>query len=365
MPGKDNLPDLKSKAMNDIQLYGWNEELFQQKQESSYNDFMHGRVTVTHRTCYEVISETGHYTCELTGNMLYGRDVAEYPCTGDWVIFQPTDTDKGIIFDRLPRSKTLYRLKSGSVSERQAIASHIDKAFIVQSLDSSFNVRRIERFVLQLSGENIQSVLILTKTDLGFNADEIEKAITHLSHKMTVFYTSIESPERIDKLREFIQAGETVVFTGMSGAGKSTLINVLCGQEILQTGAISDSIGKGKHTSTRREMVLLPDSGVLIDTPGVKLFGVTNDNADNLSEIFDISDYEDRCRFKDCQHVSEKGCAVIEAVENGEIDNGVYESYLKLRREAWHYSASVHEKRKKEKSLSKLIDEVKLRKENR
>lgn len=350
---------------NEIQLYGWNEELFGQKQESNYKDFMHGRVTVTHRTCYEVISETGHYTCELTGNMLYGRDASEYPCTGDWVIFQPTDTDKGIIFDNLPRAKTLYRLKSGSVSQQQAIASHIDKAFIVQSLDSSFNVRRIERFMVQLSAEDIQPVLILTKTDLGFDADEVDKAITHLSHKMAVFYTSIESPKSIDKLREFIQTGETVVFTGMSGVGKSTLINMLCGQEVLQTGAISDSTGKGKHTSTRREMVLLPGSGVLIDTPGVKLFGVTNDNSDNLSDIFDISAYEGKCRFNDCQHVSEKGCAVIEAVENGEIDNDVYESYLKLRREAWHYSASVHEKRKKEKSLSKLIDEVKLRKANR
>ncbi len=351
--------------MNDIQLYGWSEELFGQKQESNYKDFMHGRVTVTHRTCYEVISETGHHTCELTGNMLYGRDASEYPCTGDWVIFQPTDDDKGIIFDTLPRAKTLYRLKSGSASQQQAIASHIDKAFIVQSLDSSFNVRRIERFIVQLSAEDIQPVLILTKTDLGFDTDEVDKAITHLSHKMAVFYTSIEFPESIDKLREFIQTGETVVFTGMSGVGKSTLINALCGQEVLQTGTISDSTGKGKHTSTRREMVLLPGSGVLIDTPGVKLFGVTNDNSDNLSEIFDISPYEGKCRFNDCQHVGEKGCAVIEAVENGEIDNGVYESYLKLRREAWHYSASVHEKRKKEKSLSKLIDEVKLRKANR
>ncbi len=351
--------------MNQLYLYGWNEELFRQKQSSNYKDFLHGRVTVTHKTCYDVVSETGHYTCELTGNMLYGREVCEYPCTGDWVIFQATDEDKGIILDRLPRKKTLYRLKSGSVSEKQAIASHIDKAFIVQSLDSSFNVRRVERYMLQLSPENIQPALILTKTDLGFDADEIEKAITHLSHKIPIFYTSIESPESIDRLREFIQAGETAVFIGLSGAGKSTLINVLCGQQVLQTGAISDSTGKGKHTSTRREMVLLPDSGVLIDTPGIKLFGVTNDNTDNLSEILDISDYEGKCRFTDCQHINEKGCAVIAALETGEIDRGVYESYLKLRREAWHYTASVHEKRKKEKSFSKLVDEVKQRKLNR
>lgn len=350
--------------MNDLRLYGWNEELFQQKQDSNYKNFVHGRVTVTHKTCYEVIAETGHYTCELTGNMLYGRNVSEYPCTGDWVIFQSTDIDKGIILDMLPRLKTLYRLKSGSVSERQAIASHIDKAFIVESLDSNFNVRRIERFMLQLSQEDIQPVLILTKTDLGFDAEEIEKAITHLSHKIPVFYTSIGLPESIDNLREFIHAGETVVFTGISGVGKSTLINALCRQQILHTGAISDFTGKGKHTSTRREMVMLADSGVLIDTPGVKLFGVTNDNTDNLSEILDISDYAGKCRFKDCQHINEKGCAVIAAVETGEIDRSVYESYLKLRREAWHYSASVHEKRKQEKSFSKLIDEVKKRKAN-
>lgn len=109
----------------------------------------------------------------------------------------------------------------------------------------------------------------------------------------------------------------------------------------------------------------MPDSGVLIDTPGIKLFGITNDNTDDLSEILDISDYEGKCRFKDCQHVNEKGCAVIEAVESGEIDSGIYESYLKLRREAWRYTASVQEKRKKEKSFSKLIKEVKARKVNR
>ncbi|MCD7899839.1 MAG: ribosome small subunit-dependent GTPase A [Bacteroides sp.] len=345
--------------MNNLSLYGWNEELFQLKQQSSFKELSHGRVTVTHKTCYEIVAEDGFYTCELAGNILYGREASEYPCTGDWVIFQIIDTDKGVILDVLPRQRTLYRLKNGTVSEKQAIASYVDKAFIIQSLDDNFNVRRIERFMLQMTEEDILPVLVLTKTDLGFDPEKTENALKHLSHKIPVFYTSTESPESIQKLRKSVSPGETIVFTGSSGVGKSTLINFLCGCQMLQTGAISNSTGKGKHTSTRREMVLMPDSGVLIDTPGMKVFGVTNDNSDSLLEILDISDYESKCKFKDCQHINEKGCAVIEAVENGEIDKGVYESYLKLRREAWHYTASVHEKRKSEKSLSRVIKEIK------
>jgi ribosome biogenesis GTPase len=345
--------------MNSLSLYGWSESLFQQKQASIFKDHLHGRVSVTHKTCYEVVSEEGFYICELTGNMLYGREHVEYPCTGDWVIFQLVDSNRGIIHELLPRKKTLYRLKSGSVSEKQAIASYVDKAFIVQSIDDNFNARRTERFMLQIADEDIQPVLVLTKSDLAFDKDEIENALKHLSDKAAVFFTSIYSPDSIEQLRELISPGETAVFIGSSGVGKSTLINALCGQEILQTAAISGSTGKGKHTSTRREMILMEGSGVLIDTPGVKVFGVTNDDADTLSEVLDIGRFEGQCRFRDCQHINQKGCAVIEAIENGDIDNGVYENYLKLRREAWHYTTSVQEKRKQERSFSKMVKKVK------
>jgi ribosome biogenesis GTPase / thiamine phosphate phosphatase len=345
--------------MCNLSLYGWNESLFQQKQASAFNNLSHGRISTAHKTCYEVVSEHGRYICELTGNMMYGRESSEYPCTGDWVIFQPIDTEKGIIFDMLPRQRTLYRLKSGSVSEKQAIATYIDKAFIVQSLDANFNVRRIERFMLQLADENIQPALVLTKTDLGFNKADVENALKHISHRIPVFFTSTHQPESIKAVREFISKGETAVFTGMSGVGKSSLINNLYGQNVLQTAAISTSTGKGRHTTTRREMVLLENSGVLIDTPGVKLFGVTNDDVNSLTDVLDISNLEGQCLFSDCQHINEKGCAVIRAVENVEIDKGVYENYLKLRKEAWHYTASVFEKRKHEKSFSKIVKNAK------
>lgn len=351
--------------MNRLSLYGWDENLSRNKQMSPFKDLPHGRVSVTHKTCYEVTAENGVYLCELTGNILYGKTPGEYPCTGDWVIFQPTDRDKGIITDILPRSKTLYRRKSGTVSDRQTLATHVDKTFIVQSLDSPLNVRRIERFMVQMAEEEIQPVLVLTKADLGDLEKENAENLKYLSGKMPVFTTSIHRPETISQLRESVRPGETIVLIGMSGAGKSSLINALCGEELLATSSLSDSTGKGKHTSTRREMVLLGHSGVLIDTPGVREFGITSDSNEALSSVLDLTDLEKSCRFKDCTHTGEPGCAVIEAVANGTLEKGVYESYLKLRKEVRHFSASVHEKRMRDKSFAKMVKGAKNYKEKR
>ena len=352
------------KSDDNLTIYGWNEKLNQLKQESIYSTLAHGRVSIVHRTCYEVISGNGLFQCELTGNMMYGKSDDELPCTGDWVIFQPFDEHKGIIVDRLPRERTLYRKKSGTVADKQAIASYVDKAFIVQSLDDNFNVRRAERFIAQIMEENIKPVLVLNKADLGCDRQKIDEAIKHIARQFPVFITSIRQPQTILRLRESITKGETVVFVGSSGVGKSSLVNTLCGKSVLNTSDISLSTGKGRHTSTRREMVLVDGSGVLIDTPGVREFGLAIDNPDSLAEMFEISDYAESCRFSDCKHIDEPGCAVLEAVHNGTLDHKVYESYLKLKREAWHFSASEHEKRKKEKSFTKLVEEVKKRKAN-
>lgn len=350
--------------MMSLSVYGWNIKLNQLKQESVHKSLNHGRVTVVHRTCYEVISEDGMFQCELAGNMMYGKSDFELPCAGDWVIFQPFDENKGIIVDMLSRERTLYRKKSGTVADKQAIASYVDKAFIVQSLDDNFNVRRAERFMVQILEANIKPVLVLNKADLGFDRQEIDESIKHISHQVPVFFTSIHHPETVHQLRESIAEGETVVFVGSSGVGKSSLVNALCEKSVLLASDISLSTGKGRHTSTRREMVLMDGSGVLIDTPGVREFGLAVSDVDSLAEMLEISSYSESCRFKDCEHINEPGCAVLEAVNNGTLDRKVYESYLKLRREAWHFSTSEHKKRKRDKSFSKLIDEVKRRKAN-
>lgn len=345
--------------MNNLSFYGWNDRLFQLKQTSQYKHLFHGRVSAVNRTNYEVISETGLLVCELSGNMLYGKSLFELPCTGDWVVFQPFDGNKGIIVDILPRTHTLYRKKSGTVSDKQAIASHIDKAFIIQSLDANFNVRRTERFMVQVLEENIQPALILTKSDMGFNRQLIDESLKHIIRQIPVFLTSIFSPETILPLRDYIRAGESVVFVGSSGVGKSSLINTLCERTIFSTSEVSKSSGKGRHTSTRRAMVLMEDRGVVIDTPGVREFGLASDAPEVLNEIFDISDFAESCRFDNCTHVQEPGCAVVEAVNKGLLEPEVYRSFLKLRKESWYFSVSEHEKRKRDKSFARISDEAK------
>jgi ribosome biogenesis GTPase len=345
--------------VNNLSFYGWNDSLFQLKQISQYKHLLHGRVSAVNRTNYEVITELGPLLCELSGNLLYGKSLFELPCTGDWIIFQPFDDNKGIIVDVLPRKNTLYRRKSGTISEKQAIASYIDKAFIVQSLDANFNVRRAERFMVQVLAENIQPALILTKSDLEFNRHQVDESLKHIARQMPIFFTSMLSPETILPVRKYIRQGETIVFVGSSGVGKSSLVNALCERTVFFTSEISKSSGKGRHTSTRRAMVLMEDSGVLIDTPGVREFGLASDNPETLAEIFDVSDFAGSCRFDNCTHVEEPGCAVVEAVNNGLLAPEVYRSYLKLRKESWYFSTSEHEKRKRDKSFARISDEAK------
>jgi len=201
--------------------------------------------------------------------------------------------------------------------------------------------------------------LILTKSDLEFNRPKVEESLKHIGRQMPILFTSILSPETILSVRKFIKQGDSIVFVGSSGVGKSSLINALCELTIFSTSEISKSSGKGRHTSTRRDMILMKDSGVLIDTPGVREFGLASDNSETLSDIFELTDFAKSCRFENCTHVNEPGCAVVEAVNHSLLELEVYNSYLKLRKESWYFSSSEHEKRKRDKSFAKISEEAK------
>lgn len=350
--------------MIDLALYGWNENLNHLKTKSIYRNLMHGRVSVVHRTSYEVISAYGVFKCELTGNIMFSKSNFELPCVGDWVIFQSINNDIGIIVDILKRERALYRKKSGTVADKQTIASYVDKAFIVQSIDNDVNIRRAERFIIQIREANIQPFLIFNKADLLFDRKHIVDAVKHITEQVPILFTSIHIPESILKLKEIIKEGESVIFVGSSGVGKSSLVNTLCNNDILKTSEISSSTSKGKHTSTRREMVLMKGSGVLIDTPGVREFGIAIEDPSHIADVLDISSYSGLCRFKNCEHINEPGCAVLEAIENGVLDSIVYKSYLKLKNEASHFTISEYEKRKQGKKNAKILEEVKKRKSN-
>ena len=213
--------------------------------------------------------------------------------------------------------------------------------------------------MVQVLEENIQPALILTKSDLEFSRDQVDESLKHIARQMPIFFTSILSPETILPVRKFIQQGESIVFVGSSGVGKSSLINALCERTVVFTSEISKSSGKGRHISTRREIVLMDDGGILIDTPGVREFGLASDNPEVLADIFDVSDFAKSCRFENCTHIDEPGCAVVEAVNNGLLELKVYSSYLKLRKESWFFSTSEHEKRKRGKSFARISNEAK------
>lgn len=343
--------------MNNLTAYGWSQSLALQKEQSSFNHLQHGRITAVHKTNYEVIGESGSLRCELIGNLLYSLQAEAFPCVGDWVLFAPMDQSSGIIYQILRREKQLSRRRVGQSSGLQLIASHIDKAFIVQSLDDNFNIRRVERYLAQLIEENIVPILVLNKCDLPLHI-ALEEEKKKLPKDLPILVTSTYEHIGMEQLRTNIKAGETVIFIGSSGVGKSSLINSLLGNNQAHTSAISDTTGKGKHTTTRREMFLLETGGVLIDSPGMREFGISSASDETLSEVFDFQSHEEQCRFSDCTHTSEPGCCILQAIEEGRISTDSYHSFLKLRRESERYSKSEHEKRQQMRAFGRLVKEA-------
>lgn len=329
--------------------------------EPSLNGSEVGRIITEHKERYVVCTGKGEFEAEITGNMRYtAEDRLDYPAVGDWVTLTIYDDGLAIIHQLLPRKSILMRQAVGKFAEKQVIAANIDIAFIVQSVDRDYSVNRLERYLTLCYSGNVEPIIILSKTDLINNA-ELAGMLENLKSRIKdieVVPLSNQPLYGYDKLKNILAKGKTYCFLGSSGVGKSTIINNLAGKELMKTNTISSSTRKGKHTTNRRELIIIGNGAVIIDTPGLREVGIA-DTSDGLENTFDhILKLSNQCKFTNCTHTHEGGCAVLEAVEKGLVSMASYRNYLKIERERSHFNTSIIEKRKKDKAFGKMCKEA-------
>ena len=345
----------------DLKDLGLSETIKAYLNENNLTDFTLGRVTQEHRERYIVSTGEKEYEAEITGNIRFSASSrADFPAVGDWVTMTIYDYDYAIITSILPRKTVLERQTVGKPGEKQIISANTDNAFIIQSVGYNFNINRLERYLAICYDAGIDPVLVISKIDLATTV-EINEAIRTLESrekKVRYFLLSNTTQEGLDKIIEFIEKGKTYCVVGSSGVGKSTLINNLLKKNVLRTSQISTSTNKGKHVTEHRELFVLENGGIIIDTPGMKELGIT-DSIDGIRTTFgEIFELSLNCRFPDCQHINEHGCAVIKAMDNGIIDGDSLDNFRKILREQERFQATVAEKRKKDRAFGKMCRNV-------
>ena len=341
---------------------GYNDKIEKFRIENDLKKFEVGRVISEHRERYIVKTINGEFEAEITGNMRFtAKNREDFPAVGDWVSLTTYEFDFAIIHSIIPRFSSIRRQAVGHFGEVQIIATNIDYAFLVQAVDRDFNINRLERYLTICNSSNVEPIIILTKTDLidELRINEILNELKTRIKNVPVIPVSNETKQGYEIINTLIERGKTYCMLGSSGVGKSTLLNNLSGKSLMKTDAISQSTSKGKHVTSHRELIILENGGILIDNPGMREVGIA-DAAGGLETTFEmIVRISANCKFKDCTHTIEKGCAVLEAVEKGEIDKASYENYLKMEREKSHFESSIEEKRKKDKDFGKMIKNYK------
>jgi ribosome biogenesis GTPase / thiamine phosphate phosphatase len=343
---------------------GYSEKLEKFRIENDLIGLETGRVIAEHKERYIIVSEKGELEAEITGNMRFTAQSREdFPAVGDWVAFKTCDSEFAIIHKIYPRSSVIKRAATRQAGEIQIIAANIDHALIVQSVDRDFNINRLERYLTICYSSGVNPLIVLTKIDLidEQRISRILEGIRLRIKNVPVLAISNETRNGYEAIKSIIEKGKTYCMLGSSGVGKSTLLNNLSGKDIMRTGTISHSTNKGRHVTSHRELFFLENGGIVIDNPGMREVGIA-DTELGLEMTFDqIFKTSDNCKYADCTHTSETGCAIIEAVENGLIDKASYENYLKMRREKEYFESTAAEKRKKDKRFGKIIKDYQKR----
>lgn len=327
-----------------------------------------GRVIEAHLDQYIVRTAHGTSRAEITGKLRYTLEARdEFPTVGDWVALARLDDERAIIHHLLPRQSALSRRAASQQSVRQIIGANIDIALVVQAVERDFNLNRLERYLAAAHGGGIEPVVLLSKADL-LAPKELATLVARIETRhpgQRVVCASSLSAGGLDAIRAFLESGKTYCVLGSSGVGKSTLVNGLLGEEALETQELSVWNQRGKHTTTHRALFVLPSGGILIDTPGMRELGVADGQVGVEKTFEDILALAENCRFGDCHHHDEPGCAVRAALESGELDPQKLENYEKIIREAAHYETSAAEKRKKARSQGKMYKQIKSEKYGR
>ena len=346
--------------MNNIEKLGfdnWHKDKIDLSQNS---EFKIVRVISVNKNSYVVSNGEKDIYAEVTGKFLFNSDSAlDLPTVGDFVYAQLFDDDTlAIIQDILPRKTLLKRKAAGKKIDYQLIAANIDIAIIMQSLDSNFNLRRLERYLVMINENNITPLILLSKSDL-ISPEEVEEKksqILEILPDIKISAFSNNCVNDIENIKSLFTPYKTYCLLGSSGVGKTTLLNNLIHQDLYKTQPIREKDGRGKHTTTKRELIVLENGTIIIDNPGMRELGIISNESGISSTFSEIDELSDQCRYKDCTHTVEVGCAVLEALQSGEISEERYENFLKLYKESKYNEMSYVEKRQKDKKWGKFFN---------
>ncbi|MFN8222028.1 MAG: ribosome small subunit-dependent GTPase A [Gaiellales bacterium] len=320
--------------MLDIHVLGWDDAYAEQFAPYAAQGYAPGRVVIQHRGAYDVLTANGELRCDVRGRLFdEATSPADLPAVGDWVaITVHSGEARGTVEALLPRRTRFSRKTAWQAAEEQVIAANVDVVFLTSSLNEELNLRRLERYLILARESGATPVIVLTKADLAETVVETILAVEEIARGIPVIPISSRTGMGLDVVRSYLQPGVTAALLGSSGVGKSTLVNTLAGEEVLETRAIRED-GKGRHTTSHRELVRLPGGALIIDTPGMRELQLWVAD-EGLEETFaDVTALFEHCRFSDCAHDREPGCAVKAALADGTLAPERWESYLKLEAE--------------------------------
>jgi ribosome biogenesis GTPase len=317
-----------------IEDFGWSETLQHDFAPHAAKGLTPGRVVVQQRGLYTTLTDLGELAAQLSGRLANDPGEASHPAVGDWVALAPRpDEGAATIHAVMPRRTAFVRKAANTVQTAQVVAANVDAAFLVASMNADFNARRLERYLAVAWQSGAKPVVVLNKADLCDDPDAIVAAAEGVAIGTPVLAVSAVTGQGMAALAEQLRPRETGVLVGSSGVGKSTLVNALAGEDLMATAAIREDDARGRHTTTHRELIQLPSGALILDTPGMRELGLL-DADDGLDATFaDIEALAEQCRFRDCGHASEPGCAVRAALEAGTLDPGRWKSFQKLGRE--------------------------------